>query len=173
MRLSRRDALVALAGGAATSGVSLAVSRAAHETDPAESSLSSEELATVVAVATVVYPSAVEGIERFVETYVSGLDDARAGAMGEAAAGVDRQAREAFGTGFAALSADARETVLRDMGVDRVASNAEGTLPERARYHLVNTLLYALFTSPTGSGLVGIDDPVGCGSGFATYRTDR
>jgi hypothetical protein len=56
------------------------------------------------------------------------------------------------------------------MGVGRVQSVSDGPLPSRITFHLVNTLLYALFSTPKGSALFGIRNPIGYGGGFATYR---
>jgi hypothetical protein len=173
VELSRRDAVVALAvGGTVASGASLSASYAARTLEFDDEALSDADLATVVAVADVVYPSAVEGIPAFVEAYVRRLDDGRRDAMGDAARWVDRRARDAFGRPFPALPGRRRGTLLRELGVDRVASRPEGTLVERARYHLVNTLLYALYTSPTGSELVGIENPLGHPGGYDTYRRE-
>jgi hypothetical protein len=171
VRLTRRDALVSLAaGGAVAGGLSLSASHAARtlefdDDDP----LTEAEVATAVAVADAVYPSAVEGVPAFVEAYVGRLRPSRREAVGAAAGGLDRRARDAYGAPFATLSRGDRETLLREIGVDRVVSKPEGTLAERIRYHLVNTLLYALFTSPTGSELVGIENPVGHPGGYDTY----
>jgi hypothetical protein len=170
VRLTRRDALVSLTvGGVVASGASLSASYAAR-TLGSDEALSDADVATLAAVADVVYPSAVEGVTAFVETYVRRLDEGRRAATGEAVRRVDRQARDAFGAPFSTLSRDDREALLREMGVDRVTSRPEGTLAERVRYHVVNTLLYALYTSPTGSELVGIENPVGHPGGYDTYR---
>jgi len=173
VRLTRRDALVSLAaGGAVAGGLSLSAAHAARTLefdDDGDDPLSGPEVATAVAVADAVYPSAVEGVPAFVEAYVGRLRPSRRDAVGAAAAGLDRRARDAYGAPFATLSRGDRETLLREVGVDRVVSKPEGTLAERIRYHLVNTLLYALFTSPTGSELVGIENPVGHPGGYDTY----
>jgi hypothetical protein len=52
------------------------------------------------------------------------------------------------------------------MGVQSAESDSGGGVPERIRYHLVNSLLYALFTSPMGSELVGISNPTGHPGGY-------
>jgi hypothetical protein len=170
VRLTRRDALVALTGGAVASGLSLSASHAARTLAFDDDALSEADVATAVAVADVVYPSAVGGVPAFVEAYVGGLSESRRAAVGDAAAGLDRRARDAYGAPFATLARSERETLLRDVGVDRVVSRPEGTLAERVRYHLVNTLLYALFTSPKGSELVGIENPLGHPGGYDTYE---
>jgi hypothetical protein len=56
------------------------------------------------------------------------------------------------------------------MGVHTADPDSEGTDPERVRFHVVNELLYALYTSPTGGELVGIENPQGYPGGTASYR---
>jgi hypothetical protein len=38
------------------------------------------------------------------------------------------------------------------------------------RYYVVNELLYALYTSPTGGELVGIENPQGHPGGHESYQ---
>ena len=71
---------------------------------------------------------------------------------------------------FAALGADRRDTVLRQLGVHTADEDPDGTRAERIRYYVVNELLYALYASPTGGELVGIENPQGYPGGRASYQ---
>ena len=183
MELTRRDALAALAGGAAVGagatleGDSFADDLLAGDTSGEESSAGDsspeDRLATLLAVADVVYPSAVSGVEEFVRTYalgrVEGRPDYREGIV-EALATLDEYARTWHDAAFRDLDAGTRESVLNQMGVDTADPDPGGADRERVRYYLVNELLYALYASPTGGKLVGIENPQGHPGGTASYR---
>ena len=169
-RLTRRDALAALAvGGVGLGGSAVLVS---EETEDAtvDGDLGDKAIATLVAVAEAVYPSAVDVEEAFVRTYVGGLPSERRAGMAEAVAALDAGARRLTGSRFAAIpAATKRRSVLRRLGVDRARSAPDGTPPERILYHLVNSLLYELFSSPRGGDLVGIENPAGYPGGYGAY----
>jgi hypothetical protein len=162
VRLTRRDALAALAGvaGASTAGCG------ARGTDD------SLPTASLVAVAETVYPSGVSGHREFVETYVAGRvrdrPDYRETLTGTVA-DLDRTAREWYGDALADLPRADRDALLREVGVETAEPRPDGTLAERARY-AVNDLLYALYTSPTGGELVGTANPPGHPGGTESYR---
>jgi hypothetical protein len=165
MRLSRRDALAALAalgGGARGAGALL----------EARTSAERERVATMTAVAEVVYPDAVDGVDEFVETYAVGRG--RSSDHGEARraalAALDDRAEREHARAFAALPPARRRVVLRSMGVDRAHPNPDGTLSERVRHYVVDDLLYALFTTPVGGRLVGIENPPGYPGGREAYQ---
>ena len=129
---------------------------------------------TLVAVARVVYPSAVENVPEFVEAYsavrVRERPAYREGARA-ATASLDGYARVHFDAdAFLDLGRAARETVLDRMGVDTAEPDPEGTTAERVRFYLVNELLFALYASPTGSELVGLENPQGYPGGIRSYR---
>lgn len=171
MELTRRDALAALtsagivvgAGAAALSQDRLAEERGDPDVD----------VDTLVAVGEVVYPSEVEGVREFVETYVAGRTadrpDYRAG-MADALAVVDDRARRWFDGPYAALDRDDRDATLRQLGADAIEPDPEGRAPARVRYYVVNELLYAFYTSPTGGSLVGTENPIGHPGGATSYR---
>ncbi|NHN58967.1 MULTISPECIES: gluconate 2-dehydrogenase subunit 3 family protein [Halorussus] len=184
MELTRRDALVALAAGGAAVGAGAVVEdgRVAERlladdaggSDAAASDSSPEDhLETLLSVADVVYPAAVSGVEEFVRTYALGrVEDRpeyRAG-MVDAVSTLDEYARTWHDAPFRDLDAETRESVLDQMGVDTADPAPEGADRERVRYYLVNELLYALYTSPTGGKLVGIENPQGHPGGTASYR---
>lgn len=175
MELTRRDALRAVVATGVVSGSALAVSERVANRDSgggdAEAEVSAVEEATMQAVAEVVYPSQVTASPEFVETYLRSLAADRRRSVLRVLGELNDHAERTVGTPFHRLEdVSRRETVLRSMGVDRATSSPEGTLPARIRFHLVNSLLYALFTTPRGSELFGVRNPVGHPGGFATYR---
>jgi hypothetical protein len=175
MKLTRRDALKAIAAGGGAAGSSLLASEALSGDGVASDAggYTSADIRTLSLVAEVVYPSTVEVTRRFIETYVRQLDVERQAALSRTVTDLNRVTEARFGRSFDdSSSSGQRESMLRSLGVHRVESTPDGTVPERVRYHLVNTLLFALFTSPAGSELVGITNPRGHPGGFATYRDE-
>jgi hypothetical protein len=185
VKLTRRDALAALAGtGIVLGSGAAAFSREGAETletDDTGSGNSTdalpsvdETLATLVATAEVVYPSTVDGIPEFVETYSLGRVDHRAEylqGVREAAADLDTHAQLWFDAeSFATLGVDQRDDLLHEMGVHTAEEQPDGTIAERVRHFVVNDLLYALYTSTTGSELVGLENPPGHPGGTESYR---
>ena len=173
MKLTRRDALKGLVLGGGVAGGSLAASEmlVEHTSQRGHNTLAEHDIETLLSVAEVVYPSEVEVTYEFVAAYAGRLDDDRTEALTGTIGQLDDVAMSTYGSSFAGIeSRSRREALLRTMGVHRVPSSPDGTVPERVRYHLVNSLLYVLFTSPRGSKLVGIDSPAGHPGGFAHYR---
>ena len=171
VRLTRRDALAAAAVGGGGAAVAFTTELGGEGPSAASTErLSDAAVTTAHAVATVVYPSAVDVTEQFVGTYLAGLSSERTNGVARAVDALNGRAREQYGIAFARLSLAERETLLRELGVDRVASDADGTGSERIRYYLVNELLYALLTSPAGSRLFGVDNPVGYPGGVEGYQ---
>lgn len=167
MELSRRDAVAALAAiGAGAGGVAYAVRRR-------DDGAASPDVETLVAVAEVVYPSEVTGVESFVDEYAAQRatgDDAHARGVREATGAVDAHAREWYGSAFADLGPDDRDSLLREMGVDTAAEDPTGSTAQRVRYYVVGDLLLALYASPAGGELVGIENPQGHPGGIDSYR---
>jgi hypothetical protein len=168
MELTRRDVMAALAasGAAAGAGVSLA-------SDPGEGPVGDHEVDTLVAVARVVYPSEVEGVESFVRRY--SIERARsrpeyAEGIADAVAALDEYSRTWRDEAFASLETDLADRTLSGFDVDSAHPDPDGSDRERVRYYLVNELLYALFTTPTGGSLVGIENPQGHPGGTTSYR---
>jgi hypothetical protein len=182
MELSRRDALAALAAGGVAVGGGAALydattddgsASSADPSDGTEGGVGHHERETLVAVADVVYPSAVTGTREFVETYLEGRTverpDYAAGAA-EAVAKLDDLGESWHGSRFIDLEEGSRERLLREVGADTADPDPDGSPAERVRYYLVNELLYALYTSPTGGELVGIANPRGHSGGVETYQ---
>jgi hypothetical protein len=174
MELSRRDAVAALAGlGVAGAGVGAAT--LALDGGDGYSGASGDEtldVATLVAAAETVYPGAVTGVEEFVRTFVAGRirDPAHREGLVAAVGQVDDAARDWYDAPYAELEADTRDAVLRELGADTAEPDPEGSLAERVRYYVVNDLLYALYSSPTGGELVGIENPIGHPGGTTSYQ---
>ena len=191
MELTRRDALAALA----TSGVAVGVGalgwdalREPHSSsndspgstdevtdggDDAPIAFTEHEAATLSALARTLYPSAVTGVHRFVETYVVGRvrdRPAYAEEIERALETLDEYATEWFDGRYRTLPAPDRDALLRQMGLTSAAPRPAGSDPERLRYYLVNELLYALYSSPTGGELVGTENPMGYPGGVESYR---
>ena len=184
MQLTRRDATAALAaigaGGTVAFGADRIVdSRSGHSDDPAPNAdpdpgaVDHERIReTLVAAAEVVYPEAVSGIDAFVGGFLDGRLDRpdRAAAIGEAVSALDDRAVSWYGDRFAALSPSDRDRLLREVGADMADEDPDGTTAERVRYYVVNELLLALYASPTGGELVGIENPQGHPGGTGSYR---
>jgi hypothetical protein len=168
MELSRRDVVAALGAAGVAAGAG-ALGSGLLDGDPVEA----HEVATLVAVAEVVYPSAVEGVESFVREYsLARVRDRPGHARGvaDAVAALDDRGRDWFDGEFRHLDADARRTLLDQMCVDAADPDPAGDDRERVRYFVVNELLFALYTTPTGGRLAGIENPQGHPGGTDSYR---
>jgi Gluconate 2-dehydrogenase subunit 3 len=168
MKLTRRDALAALAAGGTVIGGTTALRWTDVDEDVGE-----HESRTLEAVAHVIYPSTVSEIPRFVETYVVGrFQDRSPDRRGilEAIATLDEYAQTWYDDAYRKLERQTQERLLSEMGLDVVDPVPDGTDVERVRYYLINELLYALYTSPTGGTLVGIENPQGYPGGTASYQ---
>jgi hypothetical protein len=188
MELTRRDALAALAAfGGSTAGCAAPTAQSGvgdeegpgasdGEGDDAVAKPDERTLRTLAAAAEVVFPSELSGHREFVETYVlgriEGRPEYRTGLV-RTAEELDATARDWQDAGFAALDPAVRDRLLRDLGVDGADPEPEGTITGRVRYYVVNELLYALYSSPTGGELVGIENPIGHPGGTASYQRAR
>lgn len=182
MELTRRDAIAALAVGGVGMGVTsafLAEDRRRADDDchdgegAASALLGDHELETLVAVALVVYPSEVTGIDAFVRSFVRGRAADRPDHAADVVTTIDRLdelGQHWHGAPVAELESGTRAGLLSEVGADTADADPEGTLAERVRYFLVNELLFALYASPTGGELVGIENPQGHAGGLDSYR---
>ncbi|MFC7209004.1 gluconate 2-dehydrogenase subunit 3 family protein [Natronoarchaeum sp. GCM10025321] len=178
MKLTRRDAVAALAAVGATGGVALAARRRAENSTDSDGEwddgLPDEETvrASMTAIATVVYPDEVSGVEAFVDRFLDGRLDRSAHAEGvhTAVADLDEVARSWHGAPITELPPEDRDTLLRETGADTAEEDSEGSLAERVRYYVINELLLALYTSPTGGELVGLENPQGHPGGAESYQ---
>ncbi|WP_144799913.1 gluconate 2-dehydrogenase subunit 3 family protein [Halorubrum depositum] len=183
MELTRRDAAAALAAVGATGGVALAARRTSDGPeaggDAADGGEGDDALpdeaavrASMTAVATVLYPSEVDGVEAFVGRFLDGRLDGAAHAEGvrTAVGELDQAARSWHGAPITELTEGDRDRLLREVGADVAEEDPDGTLAERVRYYVVNELLLALYASPTGGELVGLENPQGHPGGAESYR---
>lgn len=175
MRLTRRDAVAALSGaGIVVGGGIAALSRESVQDDADGSGDDIDRtLATLTAAAEVVYPSDIDGIGEFVETYSLGRIEGRKGYLADVRQAVSELNETTLvweNDRFAALSVEVRDSVLRQLGVDTADEDPEGTTAERIRYYIINELLFALYASPTGGELVGIENPQGYPGGTGSYQ---
>jgi len=179
MELTRRDAVAALAAvGVVGGGAYLATAdgdRGPESDDDGDASNGAPDdiVETATALAPVLYPSEVTDAGEFVRTYVTGRIEADADhrdGMAAAVSALDGHATEEFESNFRELSPEEGDQLLTDVGLDRVRPDPEGSDLERIRFYLVNELLYALFSSPTGGELVGTENPPGHPGGLASYQ---
>ncbi|OTF01403.1 gluconate 2-dehydrogenase subunit 3 family protein [Halorubrum sp. SD612] len=185
MELTRRDAAAALAAIGATGGVALGVRRGTDEGGSGDGAGDGDPSwdgdgppddeavrEAMTAVARVVYPGEVSGVGAFVDGFLDGRLDGSAHAEGlrAAVAEVESAARSWYGAPVADLSAADRDELLRELGADVADENPDGTAAERVRFFVVNELLLALYASPTGGELVGIENPQGYAGGAESYQ---
>ena len=187
MELTRRDALAALSAAGVTVGGGVLAARfdppraddgARRDSDgdadtDAGVSLSTDLLDLLDAVAEVVYPDGVENRRAFVDAYVVGRVADRSAyreGLREAAAQLDAVARDWRDAPYADLGADARDQLLRDLGVETADPDPEGPITDRIRFYVVNDLLFAFYSSPAGGRLVGIENPTGHPGGTESYQ---
>ncbi|WP_128904478.1 hypothetical protein [Halorubrum amylolyticum] len=166
MRLTRRRALLGLVGASSVSG--LGVYKLLDRTT-SDGPLSDAGMDGLLTVADIVHPAAPEDVEHVISAYVVRLNQSRIRGLVTALSELDSRSRRHFGASFGALSRAQGERLLAALGVNRVQSRPEGTLAERVRYHLVNSVLYALLTRPAGTEPFGIGNPVGFPGGFASH----
>jgi hypothetical protein len=178
--LSRRDAVVALgATGVATAGLgaltweALEKGGSANGDDDADGGTTATERETLIAAAEALYPSEVTGVDEFVETYVvgrlSGRPEHEAGVRAAARA-IDEYAHDWYDRPYAELDRSDRQAVFDEWGLDAADPDPEGTDRDRVRYYLINELLYAFYSSPTGGDLVGLENPQGHPGGTGSYQ---
>ncbi|MFB6136066.1 MAG: gluconate 2-dehydrogenase subunit 3 family protein [Halobacteriaceae archaeon] len=173
MELSRRDVLAALAAAGGGGSLAGCVAPAGDGEERGGGTLPAHATETLVAVAGVVYPSAVEGVREFVESYAAGRvagDPGHRDGVVAAVCALDDHASAWHGDRFVDLHEGLRDPTLRTLGVDEADPNPAGRPRERVRYYLVNDLLYALYTTPTGGELAGIENPQGYPGGTASYQ---
>jgi hypothetical protein len=174
MELSRRDALAALTcGGIVLGGGAAVLARDDVEfAEPGPSPVA--VLETLDAVADLVYPAELSNVTGFVEDYSMTRIEKRPAyreGVRDAVAALDAYTRvHSDADRFAALSTAGREVQLQRMGVKTAEPAPGGTTAERIRYFAVNELLFALYSSPTGGKLVGIENPQGYPGGTDSYQ---
>jgi len=185
--LTRRDVIAALSAAGITGSAALAgcstdddgtpadgeTPTVRADTGPPPDPLERRHLDVLTAAAAVVYPSELGDVEPFVDGFARARATEQPGhAAGVAAATeyVVEWTRSWLDAEFPALEPERREEALDRMGVREADPDPEGTEAERVRYYVVNELLFALYASPTGGELVGIENPQGHPGGTESYR---
>lgn len=166
MELTRRDAAAALLAMGVTGGLAIGLDGPPEEELPDDDAVRT----TMRAVAEVVFPSDLGGIEVFVDTFMEGRLEAESRELRATVAELDRLSRAWHGAPVDALSIAERDRLLREIGVDQADADPHGSTPELIRFHVVNELLLALYASPTGGRLVGLENPPGHPGGIESYR---
>lgn len=172
MRLTRRDAIAALTAAGVAVGGGGAISLPSDD-EGSDQPIDDRELTTLVAAADVLYPTEIEDVEQFVTRYVRGRTEDhpdRAAGIADAVTYLNDYSEAWYDGRFVALEPATREETLRRMGADTVEPDPEGTDVERVRYYIINELLFALYTTPTGGKLVGLENPQGHPGGIASYQ---
>jgi len=163
MELTRRDATAALAAVGATGGVALAARREGDRAED-EGTLDEESVrASMVAVATVV-PECSRRRRRSVRQPLPRRAPHRVDARRRAPHGGQRTRRRRPIVARRADRGSLRERLRSAPPGGRRRHRRGGpgrTLAERVRYYVVNELLLALYASPTGGELVGLENPQG------------
>ena len=177
MELTRRDAVAALAAIGGAGGVAWVASQQGDrpaESSPSDADLPADEQVreTLVAIGEVVYPSELSGVAAFVETFADArlAEEPHATGVREAVATVEELGESWHGARVTELPPETREQLLREVGADTAEEDPDGTDAERVRYYVVNELLLALYSSPTGGELVGIENPQGHPGGTGSYQ---
>lgn len=175
--LSRRDALIALGASGITVGAGALtwqqVQDGEDRGDDDGGGFSERQRATLLALARTIFPEPVSNVESFVEQYVVGKARERpeyAAGMVDALDELEAYAQTWEETHFAALDDEARDRLLREFSVDTAEPDPDGRRQERVRYYLVNELQFALYSSPTGGELVGLENPQGHPGGTGSYQ---
>ncbi|WP_181685170.1 gluconate 2-dehydrogenase subunit 3 family protein [Halorhabdus salina] len=172
--LTRRDAIAALSAvGASLAGCAAPSADDDGQSADGDQSLSDHDRGTLSAAAEVLYPDDVTAVESFVERYIDGRATDRpehAAGIADAVEYLDEYCQAWYEADFAALSVDERDEALRRMSADEADSVPDGSDVERLRYYVINDLLLALYASPTGGQLVGIENPPGHPGGLASYQ---
>jgi len=166
--------VAALAAIGATGGLALGARRIRPGAGDGSGDLPDDERVrtTMVSMAEVVYPGEVSGTGAFVDGFLDGRLDGSEHAVGvrETVAELDDLARSWYDDPVEELSVGTRDSFLREVGADTAGEDPDGTTAERVRYYVINELLLALYASPKGGELVGLENPQGHPGGTASYR---
>jgi len=122
MDATRRETIAAVLAGGLGTGVGLSVLSEGLDTSGGQRTgtrIPEDEMDVLISLAEVVYPSAVSEHADIVAGYLGYQRPARLRAIRGAVQDLDRAAKRRHHGGFATLGADQRETLLRELGVDR------------------------------------------------------
>ena len=127
MELTRRDAILALAGGGLVGSAAVAE----EVTGSGRGSLSGSDREALRSTAEILYPTSVTITDDFVETYVLGrqaVDEEYLAGMTEALETVRSTSRSETGRSYPSLDGGRRDAVLRATGADRAYPDPDGTV---------------------------------------------
>lgn len=170
MKLTRRQTLLGLIGASSVGSLGI---YELLDWRTIDGPLSAAGMNSLLTVADVVHPASPEDVEPVISAYVNRLNDDRIRRLVTSLSELDSRSRRHFSASFGALSRAQGERLLATLGVNRVQPRPDGTLAERVRYHLVNSVLYALLTHPAGTELYGIGNPVGFAGGFGSQTGEQ
>lgn len=162
MELTRRDAVTALtaAGITTTAGCAGLTGETGSDAEPME---------VLVSLADVLYPSDIEPTPEFIETFMYGRITDEESYREELTAGIEtlnQLAADEQGGAFHTLSADQRRSVIENTELRSGPSEPDGSDVARVNYYLLDELLFAFYSSPTGGELIGNTNPRGFPGGF-------
>lgn len=173
---TRRKAIQVVAGGGITGLLSVVASDRLSNKRPTgmQSNISRGDFRTIQSVAEVVCPSPIRVNDDLITLIVEFIPETRHPLLSTTCFELNEYSLKTYGAQYYQIdSVPARDKILRQLGVHRVHSNSTGLFPQRVRYHLVNTILYVIFTHPVGSSIVGQTNPVGFAGGFAKYQSNK
>lgn len=168
------------AAGVTVGGGSVLLSTADIQLNPGEDAdadadqpIDDATLSTLVAASEVLYPSEIENSREFVTQYIRGRardDPDYATEIVNTVAYLDQYSLSWYRKQFRSLDVSTRDDVFREMNADTATPAPDGSDVERVRYYIINELLFALYTSPTGGALVGLENPQGHPGGLGSYQ---
>lgn len=165
MTPSRRGVLAGVVSGS-TLGA-LAVSGLAEFRAPEIDHLSDRDLEVLLAIADAIHPTEPTRFRSPLVRYLEEKSDQRRGELQYTRIEFDQLAVRRTGAGFVSMNARQARLFLHTIGVSRVQSQRKGTLVERIRFHLLNTVLYVTMTDPAGTAIFDISNPIGYPGGMA------
>lgn len=176
MRLTRRDIIAALAA----SGVTIIGTKTAIESldknskkEWQDTPISKSKVEGMVTAAEILYPSQVENIEQFVTKYIKGRiedDPDHVKEISDTFTYLNNYCKSWYKKNFADLNPQKRHKIFEQMNADSVTPNPKGSDVQRVRYYIINELLFALYTTPTGGELIGLENPPGHPGGLTSYQ---
>jgi len=162
MELTRRDAVTALtaAGITASAGCAGLSGDTGGDAEPMD---------TLVGLAEVLYPSEVEPTAEFIETFMYARITDEESYREELTAGIEtlnELAADQEGGAFHTLSVEQRTAVIENTDLRSGPSEPDGSDVARVNYYLLDELLFAFYSSPTGGDLIDNRNPRGYPGGF-------
>ena len=164
MELSRREMFWSLLGTGSVGG--LAAYELSEMVVRERKTASRDDIESLLTVAGIVHPAESEAFEPVLSSYLNQLSDSRTQSILETIAELNKISRRRLGRPFHILSRNEAEQLFTILGVNRVQAAPNGTLAERIRFHLVNSVIYALMTNPNGTREFEIQNPVGYPGGI-------